>query len=326
MWHEWRFLFAAGVLHLVAVPGAAAIAPVPEPARFVYAAARNRSEIDIDLDSAILPPRSSQLDRTMPLGPAPHPRPRDPNRPVAPIDPSRPAADTDHPNVEPPPDPGDILLANPDAPGDVFDEYHRPPAPGELYGPGVPGMGDSGPIWQHYPGVIPYDDGSNALPAPTSTPQRTYDNRAATKAIQDAMRANDRKLGLDFPGRGPIRAAFVSALYSSDAPYECSGSFSLLVNGRGKVTRVSLGSYSGGDANTWQAVLKNAKAQLASATLPMKSAFAKGALVGVTVRSQVKMPGGGTARDGITFSFDVSDLGARETRVVSAAVSVRPIE
>jgi len=89
---------------------------------------------------------------------------------------------------------------------------------------------------------------------------------------------------------------------------------------------VGIGGYAGGDANTWQAVLASAKAQLASATLPMKSAFAKGALVGVNVRSALKMPGGGTSRDGATISFDVSDVGATPTRVVTAAVSARPIE
>ena len=324
MWQDWRFLIAAGVLHL-ALPAAAAIAPAPDPLRFVYASVRERGEIDVDVDTAILPPQSSELERAMPLGTAR--QPRDPSRPLPPADPNRPPApmDTSDPLDEPPPNPGEVLLAEPDAPGDVFDEYNLPPSPGDLYAPGTPGIGPSGPIWQQYPGVIP-PDGPGPLPAPTSAPRKTYDRGAATKVIQDSVRAKDRKLGLDFPGRGPIRAAFVSAVYGSDAPYDCSASFSLMVDRNGKVTTVTLGGYAGGDSSTWQAVLKSAKAQLAAATLPMKSAFAKGALVGVNVRSQLKMPGGGTSRDGATISFDVTDLGAKETRVVTAAVSARPIE
>ena len=140
------------------------------------------------------------------------------------------------------------------------------------------------------------------------------------------MRKQERKLGLDFPGRGPIRSAFVSAVYSGGVPHVSSANFALSVSPEGKVTAVSLLGFTGGSASSWRKVKQAAEAQLKSATLVMKSAFKKGANVGVIVRSNKRTPGGGTNREGATFSFDVTDIGAKDVRVVSAIVSPSPVK
>ena len=201
-----------------------------------------------------------------------------------------------------------------------------PPSADDLYGTRpIPGLPGSNPAWRSVPGVLP-DSTSTALPAPTKAPERQYDRQAATKVIQDGIRAKERKLGLDFPGRGVISGAFTGAVYSSDAPYTCSASFAVAVSPKGTVTNVALLGFSGGDSATWKAVTKIAKGSLKSAKLPMKSAFAKGATVGVTVRSSVRTPSGGANRDGAKINFDVTDIGAKATRHVTAFVNPQPIK
>ena len=66
---ELKFLAAATVFHLVALPGAAAIAP--RPASSAVAAKGETGEIQIDVDTAILPPRPEDqvYDPTMPRAP-----------------------------------------------------------------------------------------------------------------------------------------------------------------------------------------------------------------------------------------------------------------
>ena len=321
-----RFLLAALTFHAVALPVAAAIAPAPEPNRWFTVGHATPSEYDVDLESALLPERPPE-DNVLPIGPPqavigtriqPSPQPYDPSTP--------PPESNQNPDANPPPiDPGEVLTANPDAPG-VTDEYMRPPSAGELYGPpGVPGVGDSREVWQQFPGVIP-DAPTRALPAPTQAPERKYDKKAATRVLQDGVREKEKKLGLDFPGRGPIRSAFVTAVYSSDAPFECQANFSLSVDKGGKVTNVSLIGFSGGDSSTWASVVKIAKGALASARLPMKSAFAKGAIVGVSVRSFERTPTGGAKRDGLKIEFDPSDIGAKATRSVTASVNPQPVQ
>jgi hypothetical protein len=321
---ETKFLLGAMLLHLVAIPGAYALAPAWQPGAWTYSVSAKPYELDVDVDDALLPPEDST--QALPLAQrhqATHVQRRrqhDPTRPRAPIDPA-------NPPVDPPPnDAGDILDANPDAPGTVNDEYTRPPSAGDIWGPpGVPGLGPGHEVWRDYAGAIP-DTPSTALPAPTAAPERTYDRQAATKVLQDGIRAKDRKLGLDFPGRGVIRSAFVGAVYSSDAPYVSSANFSLSVDKGGKVTNVSLLGFSGGSAGTWKTVQNTAKGSLSGARLPMKSAFAKGAVIGVTVRSIVRTPTGGTKREGLKISFDPSDIGAKATRMVSAHVNPQPIK
>lgn len=315
------FLAAAAVLHLT-LPVAAAVLPRAEPPTLLSPpAAHERSEIDIDVSSAhALHPEVPNRYRTVPLEPR-HYAHYDPNRPTRPYDPSRPPPLS--PSAEPP------LDRDPDDPTTdpgLPSEYYAPPSRGELDGHSgrPPGLG-GGRLWQRYPGALP-DEPLQMLPAPTQTPRRTVDRQRATKILRDGVRAQDRKLGLDFPGASAIASVIRSAVRASDAPFDCTGSFAVTVNAQGRVTQVGLNGYTGGSASTWQAVQKAVKAQLAGRAFPLKSTFAKGAMVSVTVRSQVKMPGGGTGRNGATLSFDVTDVNARPTRVVSVGFSARPVE
>jgi hypothetical protein len=319
MWSERRFLAAAIVLHF-SIPVAAAVAPRPAHTGWLTAKASTPSEIDVDIDTAMLP----EMDQDAPVGmpqPAIGPRmdPQTPRRMPVPVltgdpPPDAPPGDPDNTFIQPPAD----APFNPDGPGG---EYYQPPAAGDV---NTPGYGN--PANNYGYGVPLPDDTGSGDPAPTTAPKRQYDPEQATKAIQQGITEKDRKLGLDFPGRGPVKKAFEGALYASDAPYDCQGSFTVKVNAKGKITDVSLNGFSGGSAETWQQVRRSAKATLASATLPMKSAFAKGAILGVVVRSQVKAAGGGTARDGLQLSFDVADAVAHEVRVVSSSVAVKPVE
>jgi hypothetical protein len=190
---------------------------------------------------------------------------------------------------------------------------------------GAPG-GEDIPYWAlpGAPGI--FHDAHDGPGAPTRTKDRQYDPDAPTHAVSDAVLEKDKKLGLDFPGRGPIRAAFVSATYGSDAPYDCQAVFGLSVSPAGTVTNVTYISHTGGTAGTWQAVGKAAHGQLKSAKLVMKSAYKKGATVSVTITSKKKTPGGGTSRDGATINFDVADLGAKATRLVTAFVAPIPVK
>ncbi len=321
MLSDVHFLAAAAVLHLT-LPVAAVIAPTPDLTRFLAARpATQRSEIDIDVSMThALRPEVPSRYRSLPLGPQ-HYAHYDPDRPTRPYDPNRPPPLS--PSAEPPLDHHpDDPTADPALPS----EYYAPPSMGEIDGThGMPpGLG-SQRLWQRYPGALP-DEPLTMLPAPTKTPRRTVDHKQASKVLRDGIRAKDRKLGLDFPGGSAIASVIRDAVRASDAPFDCSSSFVVTVNAQGRVTKVSLNGFTGGSASTWQAVQKSVKAQLAGRAFPLKSSYAKGAMVAVTVRSQVKMPGGGTGRDGATFSFDVADVAARPTRVVSVGFSARPIE
>jgi len=205
--------------------------------------------------------------------------------------------------------------------GDGGDDISRPlPGGGPGFIPGLPGQG---PVWK-VPGVLP-DRGRRAA-APTKAPKRKYDKRAATKIIQRGVRKKDSKLGLDFPAASAIAATLRNAVRAADTPYQCSASFSVMVNRSGKVTAVNLNGFTGGNSSTWQHVRKTALAALKSRTFPLKSGFPKGAHVAVSVRSQKKMPGGGTGRKGATLSFDVTDIGAKPTRVVTVGFSATPVK
>jgi hypothetical protein len=184
---------------------------------------------------------------------------------------------------------------------------------------GIPGL-------QGLPlGAVP-PDRVDRNPAPTETQKRTYEVEAARRSIDKGIRVRDAQLGLDFPAASAIAAILRDAVRGSDAPFECQGSFAVTVNPAGKVTSVSLGGFAGGDPGTWQLIRKSALAKLSSRVFEMKSSFMRGALVGVTIRSEHKMPGGGVNRQGATFSFDVSDVGAKPVRVVSMSFSAKPLD
>ena len=318
---EWSFWLAAFVLHL-ALPVGAAIAPDPY---WRHLGARNKPQtVEIDVDVSQLPSehppeahddasmgeqRTAMNDRRPEPG---HPRANQPrNDEAAEPEPIVNGADSSSDSFPAP------------EPGRADDPFSRPPSLYEVGGPGGPGGPGFGTL---PPGVLPPDHGGGPSAAPTRTLKRTFDRDAARKAVDKGMRSKDAQLGLDFPAAAAIAAVVRDSVRASDAPYECSGSFSVTVSPAGKVTAVGLGGYSGGDATTWQMIRKNALASLSSRVFEMKSSFAKGAMVGVSVKSAQKMPGGGVGRQGATFSFDVADVGAKPIRVVSMSFSARPIE
>ena len=118
----------------------------------------------------------------------------------------------------------------------------------------------------------------------------------------------------------------ISAVTGSDAPFECSGSFSIMVNKTGHVTAVAHQGHVGGDAATWASIRQRISAELKGSQFPLRAAFKKkGAIIGVAIRSQMRMPSGSGSREGASFSFDVSNAGERPRRVVSAGATATPV-
>ncbi|MBM4358619.1 MAG: hypothetical protein FJ096_10985 [Deltaproteobacteria bacterium] len=328
---DQKFLVAAFVLHL-ALPVAAAVAPERRWPGKLVAPPTPSSEIDVDASALPELPETeaARENASNPETPAATARERraEPSRERADTEPADPAA----PDADAPPErrePEEVARGaetSPDSfpspePGAEVDPMGRPPSQYEVGGPGLglPGLG-SLPL-----GALP-SDARGRNPAPTETLRRTHEPEAARRAIDRGMRVKDAQLGLDFPGASAIGAVLRDAVRGSDAPFECQGSFSVAVSPDGRVTSVNLGGFRGGDPGTWQIIRKQALAQLKSRVFEMKSSFARGALVGVTIRSEHKMPGGGVSRQGASFSFDVADVGAKPVRVVSMSFSARPVE
>ncbi len=325
--NEWLFLAGATLLHVVGVPVARAIAPEPPRVERV-AVQRGQSEVDVDVDDAFVRPDPLPRDHDdTPLGMRDGTGPHNPD-----FDPDKPATLTrGGRRGEGPKGPGDPVLSAPEgtsSDNDTFNpdgDWSNAPGPGEVWG--TPGVDHDLPYWA-LPGApgIETEGGGDGPAAPTRTKKRKHDPDAATKAVSDGVRAKDGKLGLDFPGRGPIRAAFSSATYSADTPYESQAMFGLAVDPKGNVTQVRYVSHTGGTAGTWKKVAAAAAAQLKGTKLVMKSAFKKGATVSVVVVSKKKTPGGGASRDGATINFDVTDVGAKATRIVNVSVAPSPVK
>lgn len=198
-------------------------------------------------------------------------------------------------------------------------------------GPGGPGRG--GPFG---PGVSPLAAAialrnAAAPAAPTTTPKRAKVSRdAANKLIKDELRAKDKKLGLDLPAAGTIASLIKSAVQSSDAPGAATATFQVVLGPGGKVQRVSVLSFAGGAASTYEGIARTVKAALAARKLNLPEDFAKGAIVVVNAKSKMQMPSGAEVGAGLKLSltqtFDVADIGASPVRVVAVSFSSKPIE
>ena len=324
--NEAHFFAAAFVLHL-ALPVAAYIAPSDTGGPLALLPRSQPQEFDVDVDN--LPPPPRPVDENLPIDPQNLPSgDADPDTAQAPAAPPRslvppkPGADAD-PN-DGAADPNAVLTA-PDGAGDngntVPDEYGYAPSASDVDGPGGPG---TGPLWAR-PGMVP-GEGTGRPGAPTRTPQRKHDPHAGTKALREAMLKEDRKLGLDLPAVGAIAGVIRDAVRASETPYECTASLTVTLSGSGNVTSVSLNSFSGGSPGVWQTVRRTVLAQLKARSFLMKSAYAKGAIIGYGINSAKKSPGGGTGRDGLTLKFDVADIGARATRSVRVGGSARAVQ
>lgn len=327
MWFaDHKFMLAAVLLHL-ALPVAAAVAPASSwrgPALEKTLSKTAEIEVDVSNDRTA-EPAPAHLDET----PLPERRAPLPERQPAPANPvAEPlAAPADQPPLREPEAVARGAAASPDSfplpePGAEPDPMSRPPSEYEVGGPGLGARSGLGGL--PLDALLPEHASRHA--APTETTKRTYEVEPARRSIDKAMRIKDAELGLDFPPAAAIAAVLRDAVRGSDAPFECTGSFSVTVSPTGKVSALSLGGFSGGDPATWQLVRKAAFARLSSRNFEMKSSFVSGAQVGVTIRSEHKMPGGGVGRQGASFSFDVADIGAKPVRVVSMSFSAKPLE
>ncbi|MEM1034167.1 MAG: hypothetical protein AAF928_08180 [Myxococcota bacterium] len=324
---EARFWVAAALVHGVGIPAVAKVAP-EVMYRFERRAMAPTEVYEIDTDGSLFAPVENPSSPRFDLGGRDEAggdgAPRrgvvqrgTEYRPRVPLLP--PEADSDLAM----PIPGSPEIpADPDGGPAEPDPFGAAPSLGE-----VNGMGDGMGSYALPSPILPDDGGKVRPAAPTQAPRREYDEDSGNKLVRDGVREGDKKLGLDFPGRGIIRNAFVTAVYSSDAPYQCTANFSVTVNPKGKITDVSLLGYNGGASSTWAAVRKSAKAQLAGASLVMKSGYAKGAIVGVVLRSEERATSnsGGVSRDGAGAKFDISEIGSRRTRYVSAGVNPQPL-
>jgi hypothetical protein len=206
------------------------------------------------------------------------------------------------------------------------DEYGG--APGVEGGPGIAGL-NGVRVWQ-LPGVLP--EGAQAPRAPTGPPPpRETSVDKAGELLREAMRAKDKELGLDLPAAGTVASVVAGAVRAADTPGAARATFEVHLSGAGQVIGVRALSSTAGAAELWARIARAAAAQLAGRALAMTTAFAKGAKVYVTVSSSVKMPsgtspGGRIQRDGMGFGFDVSDLGAHASRVVSSSFRVTAVD
>ncbi|MFP6685948.1 MAG: hypothetical protein VB934_14620 [Polyangiaceae bacterium] len=308
---EFRFLAAALVLHL-ALPVAAAIAP----ARDELAGLDERGaiqEIEVDIDDTPPPPID---ERPLPL-----PEDRETSEtPRLPLDPHRVPYVAPTASARPAESATPTPTAAPMTAKLGTDEYNRPP----IYGPGqIPGAG--GPsVWQVLPGAT--SSGRARGPAaPTTLPKRKIDRKAAERALEAGMLKKDQKLGLDFPAASAIASVVRRTVRGSEAPYTCSAGFSIALGPQGTTRSVSLLHHQGGSRALWQGIKGQILAALSARQFPMRSAFAKGAIVTVSVNSTTRKPAGGTSRKGLSFSFDPSDIGARKTRFVTVGSSAQPV-
>jgi hypothetical protein len=323
--HEARFLIAAALLH-AAIPALARVAPRPERA-LVALQSGAAAEIEVDMEeplrralAARSAPRADEAAARAPTGERERARERPGRAPAAGEvllrEPQEgPAGAVVDPEAWPVPPPPEGLPP---------DEYGGPPAPAGTAG--VPGLGGV-PIWQ-LPGVLP--DRAGPPPAPTAAPPRreTPADRAG-QVLREAMQSKDKALGLDLPAAGTVASAVAEAVRASDTPAVARATFEVRLSGAGKVLGARMVSASAGATEAWGRVASAAVARLAGRTLAMTGAFAKGARVYVSVVSSVRMPSGATSgvqMQGAGMAFDLSDIGANATRVVSSSFKVIAVE
>ena len=318
--NELRFVAAALALHLM-LPALAEMAPMSDA---------------ISTAPALQPTETFDIDVAPPPQPSPtetptEPEPSDDVQQAVPPTPNRASAAIEPPSIttaapiSSATNPDDLpkkpaVITSPG--GSAADEYEQPPA--MLPGAGkLPGLG-GGPIWKTLPDAV-----ENTRPvgpaAPTKIAPRKIDKKAAERAVQDAVRKKDKRFGLDFPAGGAIASVVRATVRDSEAPHVCSAGFSVRIGPSGSTRSVSLLYHQGGTGGLWRGIKQRVFNSLKGRSFPMKSDFSKGAMVNVTVRSTKRKPAGGVSRKGLGISFDPSDIGARDTRMVNVGVSAEPI-
>lgn len=227
--------------------------------------------------------------------------------------------------------PQDIAPPIPTGSSPPPDEYGSLPPSGRDTG-AIPGLG-TGPLWS-MPGMIP--ETGRPKPAPTSiAAARPTDPKLPGRIISDVMRDKDRQLGLDLPGVGTIASVVKDAVRGSNTPEFAKATFEVRIAPGGRVTSVKVLNSSAGVLGDWNAVASAVSGRLSSNNFPLPEAFAAGAIVTVSVVSQLQMPdgsvsgrpslaGGGANNVGGSMTFDTANIGARPKRLVAASASARP--
>ena len=315
---EARFLIIAAVLH-GALPVAAFVAPtalIDDPVRPIEVA------VEVEVEQTRPPAPRVETPRVTPPPAAVEAPARSEDRPPAPrgVEQPLPVAPGPVPTGAPSVEPGPV----PTGPAPTgTSEYDGPPPAvpsGPLVGGGLPGMG--GPAWT-YPGAVP--DMGKPAPAPTVAPKATVDPNVATKVIAAAMKEKDKALGLDLPAAGTVATSVREAVQGTETPPESRATFEVRLSATGQVLGVRVTSSSGGTSDTWARAAKIAQASLSGRALAMTAAFAKGAVVYVSVESLMTLPDGSKTafqRKGLGGSFDVMTINARPKRVVRSSFSV----
>jgi len=318
-----RFLIAAALLH-AGIPVVARLAP-QAPRLLVARSSRPYMEIEVQVDPATLrqPParRAVEPDESAPdraredLRQAARERRRDER--------DLPLPTQEHTQA-PAGDPAVQAEPAPPAPTAPVDEYGGPPAPESVAV--APGIGGA-PVWQ-IPGMLP--EQGPPPPAPTVAPRRadTPVDKAG-ELLREAMRASDKSRGLDLPAAGTVASAVLEAVRGADTPATARTTFEVLLSGSGQVLSARMVSTTAGAADLWARVASAAVARLAGRKLGMTSAFTKGARVYVSVVSSVRMPSGATSgvqQQGAGIGFDLSDIGANASRVMSSSFKVVAVD
>ena len=310
---EFPFLLAAAILHL-AVPVAAHVIPQPLRVRSLIGSRLRPTEIAVDV---AVEPMHWPAPVDAPLGFALTDR----RRIVPPPGSEQPPPEL-NPGPSEPPGTTEILPAPSDG-QPTTNEYEQPPSSPD--GWGIPGWPGGGSGWAMLPTEPEQPGGS--LPAPTKAdPRRPVDSDIAGKVIKDAMVTKDRTLGLDLPAAGAVAAVVGDAVRSGDTPDECKAVFSVKLDGNGKVQAVNLLNSSGGVGGGWRGVQRAAEAALRKRTFTMKNAFAKGAIITVSVSSAMRMPSGEGGLKGLGLSFDPTNIGAHPVRQVTWGTSVQAVQ
>jgi hypothetical protein len=319
---EPLFLIVAAVLHAV-VPIAARVIIRPnttgEEGPRVALRPIQMEEIPIERlpDPAPVPAAVPVPDPAVTAAPPPDPRP---------VPAAAPGPVPSNPSPGGPVEPGPAPTAAPTAPPSRAggpDHYDALPDDGKGGVLTVPGVG--GPAIWAIPGGLPAAPTATAAPTVAPAP-RPVDSDIAGSVIREAMRDHDKKLGID-PVGGAVATAVKQAVASSDSPAVSRASFEVRLGPDGRVISVRVSSFNSGTADVWARVAQAAQAILKGKTLTMSAELAKGGTVYVSMSSVVQLPSGSSSairQQGAGASFDLSDIGAKKSRVVSTSFSTTP--
>jgi hypothetical protein len=326
-WRAATWVLAAA-LHL-GIPVAAAVAPLSaRPLEALSSGAARRDEIDIE--ALPVEPRRAAAPAPSEAGALPLPQ----ERPMA-------MAAAGATRVEGAPA-GEAPSEAPAAP-----QPGAVPSPDDWSGPSsggpdsvlVPGV-NGAPVWA-IPGAVNIPERAASAPAPTTPGSpRPVDKDIAGKILRGEQAAKDKALGLDLPAAGTVAAALASAVRTTATPSTGRATYEVRLGPTGQVLAVRMVSASGGGDDAWAEAGRIAAGNLARRKLVMSGAFAGGAVIMVDVASHLQLPAGGGSKSGSPavkpgpppgtagggFTFDLSNVGAHPTRVVTSSFRTTPVK